>query len=146
MLRPAPGQSPVAAVCRRRTRASLQCGVHLPEALITHCHIRCVRLLPPQPNAAIRPPPPSAFDSALRSEPSSSGARLSAYRTPRGSTRSPRTQLPSDLLRRDFDAADAVVLIPRTSPFHFSIRTTQFIDGFALTLTNNIYARVKVRL
>src|SRR5450759_4809110 len=129
MLRPAPAQPQVGEVCRRQTHASLQSGVRLREALITHRHIRCARLLLPRPTAGVRCPPLSAFDIALHSEPASSWALLSESRTPHGSARSLRTLQPDDLLPSGFDAADAVVLIPRRSPSHFSIRTAQFIGA-----------------
>src|ERR1035437_4070950 len=129
MIRPAPTQPQVAAVCRRRTQASLQSGVRLREAPITHHHNHEVRLLLPQPTVAVRCPPLSAFDSALRSEPASSWPRLAENRTPHGSARSLRTLPPADLLPSGFDAAGAAVLIPYSSPSHSSIRTVQFIGA-----------------
>src|SRR5713101_718172 len=133
MLRPAPGQLPVAEVCRRRTRASLQSSGRLSEALITHCRRSRQRL--PRSTAAVGRQPPSACGIASRTDPASSGARLSACRKPRGSARSLRNRLLLDLPRPGCDAADAVVLVPRRAPSYFSTRPAHFIDGFALTLT-----------
>src|ERR1035437_1363494 len=111
MIRPAPAQPQVAAVCRRRTQASLQSCVHLREAPITHHHNHGVRLLLPQPTAAVRYPRHSAFDSALRNGPASSWLFLAENRTPHGSARSLRTPPPTDLLPSGFDTAGAVALI-----------------------------------
>ena len=135
MIRPARAQSTDAEVCWRQILASLQSCVRLTEAPTTHRHIRCVRQLLPPPTAAVRCPPLSAFDSALYSGQASSGARLSAHRTPRGLTRSLHIQQPNDQLPHGFDAADAVFPVPRRSPYHFNIRTAQFIGAVALTLT-----------
>src|ERR1019366_1246362 len=135
MSTPAPAQLPVAEACPNRIRASLRPGGRLTKARPTHCHLRCARLLLPRPSAVVLCHPPSASDSAPHSEPASSVACPAVCRTPRGSARSLRIQTPADLLRRGFDVADAVFLIPHSPPSHFSIRMAQFIDGFTLTLT-----------
>src|SRR5665213_648487 len=139
MLRPAPAQPPVAPACRRRTPAALQSGDRRVKPRRVHCHILCVRLLLPRPSSGLLCHPPAASDSASRSAPAFSVPCPAVYRTLRCSTRSLRTQTLLDLLPHGFDAAHAVVLFPRCSPFQFSIRMHRFIDGFALTLT--IYRR-----
>src|SRR5712691_7017182 len=106
MIRPARAQSTDAEVCWRQTLASLQSCVRLAEVRPTRCHSRWARRLLPPPTAAVRCPPLSAFDIALCNGQASSGARLSAHKTPRGLTRSPHIQLLPDLLPRGFDSAD----------------------------------------
>src|ERR1035437_9686890 len=111
MIRPAPARPQVAAAYRRQTQASLQSGVRLREAPITHHHNHGVRLPLPQPIAGVQGPSLSAFDSAPRNGPASSWPRLAENRTPHGSARSLRTLPPADLLPPDSDAADAVALL-----------------------------------
>src|SRR4029077_15941233 len=141
MIRPVPAQLPVAEVCRRQTRASLQSGVRRREALITRRHLPVVRPLPPRSIAAVLRHPLLVCGSASHSEPASSPACPSADRMPRGLNRLLRTRPPTDSLRLDFDAADAVFPIPHWcwSPYHFSSFTADFTDAVARTLTLKWY-------
>jgi hypothetical protein len=120
MIRLAPAPPPVAAGCRRRTRASLQSVVRWTEALPTHSRIPCVPPLPPRQTAAVGRPR-SAFDNARHTGTGSSAARPFADRTPHELIRCLHTQPPSDRLPTGYDVARAFFQVDSQSPSQFNI-------------------------